>query len=150
DKSNPQEASNKVLQLIDRDKVVALLGEVASARSKAGGIVANRRKIPMITPSSTNVDVTKVGPFVFRVCFTDDVQGQAAADFTVDRLGKKKVGILYATDDLYSSGLAEEFRKELKKRGGEVVAEKGFLKKETNFTTFLNEVKDAKPEIIYA
>ncbi len=150
DKSNPQEASNKVLQLIDRDKVVALLGEVASGRSKAGGIVANRRKVPMITPSSTNPDVTKVGPFVFRVCFMDDAQGQAAAALVVNKLGKKKVGVLFATDDLYSSGLAEEFRKELKKRGGEIVADKGFLKKETNFTTYLNEINDAKPDIVYA
>src|ERR1700722_16697151 len=64
DKSNSLEANNKVLQLIDRDKVVALLGEVTSARSKAGGIVANKKRVPMITPSSTNPDVTKVGPFV--------------------------------------------------------------------------------------
>lgn len=150
DKSNPQEANNKVLQLIDRDKVVALLGEVSSQRSKAGGIVANRKKVPMITPASTNPDVTKVGPYVFRVCFTDDEQGRAGAGFIVDQLHKTRVGILYATDDLYSSGLAEEFRKELKKKGGAVVAEKGFLKKETNFTTYLNELKEAKPEIIYA
>ena len=150
DKSNPQEATNKVLQLIDRDKVLALIGEVASSRSKAGGIVANKKKIPMITPSSTNPEVTKVGPFVFRVCFTDDKQGQAGADFILDKLGKKRVGLLYATDDLYSSGLAEEFRKELKKKGGDLAVEKGFLKKETNFTTYLNELKDAKPDIIYA
>src|SRR4029079_8675775 len=84
DKSNPQEATNKVLQLIDRDKVVALLGEVASSRSKAGGIAANRKKIPMISPSSTHPDVTKVGPFVFRVCFTDDLQGQMGARFVAD------------------------------------------------------------------
>ena len=121
DKSNPQEASNKVLQLIDRDKVVALLGEVASSRSKAGGIVANKKKIPMITPSSTNPDVTQVGPFVFRVCFTDDVQGQMGARFVSEKLGKKKVAILYASDDLYSSGLANEFRSEAKKLGLEIV-----------------------------
>ncbi|APR84018.1 Branched-chain amino acid ABC transporter, amino acid-binding protein [Minicystis rosea] len=150
DKSNPQEATNKVLQLIDRDKVVALLGEVASARSKAGGIIANKKKVPMITPSSTNPDVTKVGPFVFRVCFTDDIQAQSGAEFIVSKLGKKRVGLLFASDDLYSSGLAEDFRKELKKRGGELVSEKGFLKKETNFTTYLNEIKDNKPDIIYA
>jgi branched-chain amino acid transport system substrate-binding protein len=149
DKSNPQEATNKVLQLIDRDKVVALLGEVTSARSKAGGIVANRKHVPVITPSATNPDVTRVGPFVFRVCFTDDVQGQAAADFIVDRLGKKRIAVLYATDDLYSTGLAEEMRKELKQRGGAIVAEKGFLKKETNFTTYLNELKASKPDVIY-
>jgi branched-chain amino acid transport system substrate-binding protein len=150
DKSNPQEATNKVLQLIDRDKVVALLGEIASSRSKAGGIIASKKKIPMITPSSTNPDVTKVGPFVFRVCYTDDIQAQAGAEFIINKLGKKRVGLLFASDDLYSSGLADEFRKEFKKRGGEVVMEKGFLKKETNFTTYLNEIKAAKPDFIYA
>lgn len=150
DKSNPQEASNKVLQLIDRDKVVALLGEVASSRSKAGGIVANKKKIPMITPSSTNPDVTQVGPFVFRVCFTDDVQGQMGARFVSEKLGKKKVAILFASDDLYSSGLANEFRTEAKKLGMEIVIEKSFLKNETNFTTYLNEIKSANPEMIYA
>jgi branched-chain amino acid transport system substrate-binding protein len=150
DKSNSQEATNKVLQLIDRDKVVALLGEVASSRSKAGGIVANKKKVPMITPSATNADVTKVGPFVFRVCFTDDIQGQAGADFVIDKLGKKKIALLFASDDLYSSGLAKEFRDQAKKRGAEIVIEKSFLKKETNFTTYLTEIRDAKAEVIYA
>ncbi len=150
DKSNPQEASNKVLQLINRDKVVALLGEVSSARSKAAGIVANRYKIPMISPSSTNPDVTKVGPFVFRVCYTDDIQGQMGAQFVVKTLGKKNIAMLYASDDLYSSGLAHEFRVEAEKLGGKIVIEKSFLKSETNFTTFLNEIRDAKPDAIYA
>ena len=150
DKSNANEANNKVLQLIDRDKVVALLGEVASSRSRAGGIVANKKKIPMITPSSTNPDVTRVGPFVFRVCFTDDVQGQMGAEFVINKLGKKKIAILFASDDLYSSGLAQEFRDYAKKIGGQIVIEKSFLQKETNFTTYINEIKDAKPDIIYA
>jgi branched-chain amino acid transport system substrate-binding protein len=150
DKSSPQDATNKVLQLIDRDKVVAVLGEVASARSKAGGIVANRRRVPMISPSSTNPDVTKVGPFVFRVCFTDDAQGQAAARFVAETLKKKRVAILYASDDLYSSGLANEFREEAKRLGLELVGEKQFLKNETNFTTYITEIRDARPDIIYA
>jgi branched-chain amino acid transport system substrate-binding protein len=150
DKSNPQEATNKVLQLIDRDKVVAILGEVASSRSRAGGIVANKKKVPMITPSSTHPDVTKVGPFVFRVCFTDDVQGQMGAQFVYKTLGKKKVAILYASDDLYSSGLAKEFRDEAKRLGGEISIEKSFLKTETNFTTFINEIKSSGAEAIYA
>lgn len=149
-KSKPEEATNKVLQLIDRDNVIALLGEVASSRSRAGGIVANRKKVPMITPSSTNPDVTKVGPYVFRACFTDDVQGRMGAQFIVNTLKKKRVGLLFASDDLYSSGLAKEFRDEVKRLGGEIVMEKSFLKKETNFTTYINELKSANPEMIYA
>ncbi len=150
DKTNPNEATNKVLQLIDRDKVIAVLGEVASSRSRAGGIVANRKKVPMITPSSTHPDVTKIGPFVFRVCFTDDLQGKMGAQFMATTMGKKKLALLYASDDLYSSGLATEFRDEVKRLGAEVIIEKSFLKSETNFTTFITEIRDAKPDLIYA
>ena len=150
DKSTPQEANNKVLQLIDRDKVVAILGEVASGRTKPGAIVANRKKVPLITPSSTHPDITKIGPFVFRVCFVDDFQGQAGAQFVVSTLGKKKLAVLFASDVLYSTGLTKEFKDEAKRLGAEVVIEKGFLQTETNFTTYINEIKDAKPDIIYA
>jgi branched-chain amino acid transport system substrate-binding protein len=150
DKSNPQEANNKVLQLIDRDKVIAILGEVASGRSRQGGIVANKKKIPMITPSSTHPDITKIGPFVFRVCFVDDFQGQAGAQFVVSTLGKKRLAVLFASDVLYSTGLTKEFKDEAKRLGAEIVIEKGFLQTETNFTTYINEIKDAKPDIIYA
>jgi branched-chain amino acid transport system substrate-binding protein len=149
DKSNAQEASNKVHQLIDRDKVIALLGEVASSRSKAGGLVANTKHIPMVTPSSTNVEVTQGREYVFRACFTDDLQGKSAASFAVEKLGKKKVAILYVAQDSYSSGLAASFREVAKKLGANVVADKGYQKGETNFTTYLNEIKAAGPELIF-
>ena len=149
DKSTTQEASQKVRQLIDRDKVVAILGEVASSRSLAGGLIANTSHVPMVTPSSTAVDVTKGREWVFRTCFTDDQQGQVAARFVYNELKKKKVGVFYAAQDTYSSGLARSFRDELKKLGGEIAIDKGYQKGETNFTTYLNELKAANPEIIF-
>jgi branched-chain amino acid transport system substrate-binding protein len=149
DKSNAQEASNKVRELIDRDKVIAVIGEVASSRSLAGGLVANTKHIPMISPSSTNVTVTQGREYVFRVCFTDDMQGQGAAQFALQKLGKKKIAILYVAQDAYSSGLAASFRSEAKKLGAEIVADKGYQQGETNFTTYLNEIKSASPDIVY-
>lgn len=149
DKSNPQEATQKVRQLIDRNHVVALLGEVASSRSLAAGLIANQNKIPMISPSSTNVKVTEGREYVFRVCFTDDVQGIAAAEFVTKKLEKKKIAILYAAQDPYSSGLAASFKEGLKKFGGEVVIEKGYQKGEKNFRTVLGQIMDTKPDIIF-
>lgn len=149
DKSNPQEASNKVRELIDRDKVVAVLGEVASSRSLAGGLVANTKRVPMITPSSTAVEVTQGRDYVFRACFTDDMQGRAGAEFAVKTLGKKKVAILFVAQDAYSSGLAASFRDAVKKLGADIVADKGYQMGETNFTTYLSELKSAGPEIVY-
>lgn len=149
DKSTAQEASQKVRQLIDRDKVVAILGEVASSRSMAGGLIANTSKIPMVTPSSTAVEVTKDREYVFRVCFTDDQQGDVAARFVFETMKKKKAALFYAAQDNYSSGLANSFKLSFKKAGGEVVIDKGYQKGETNFTTYLNELKAANADIIF-
>jgi branched-chain amino acid transport system substrate-binding protein len=150
DKSNAQEATQKVRQLIDRNKVVAVLGEVASSRSLAGGLVANTSKVPMITPSSTGITVTEGREYVFRVCFTDDKQGVAAAEFVANTLKKKRAAILFAAQDPYSSGLAEAFRESAKKLGIELVIEKGFQKGEKNFRTYLTQISDAKPDVIFA
>jgi branched-chain amino acid transport system substrate-binding protein len=158
DKSTTQEATNKVQQLIDRDHAVAILGEVASSRSIAGGIVCNKKKVPMVTPSSTAVDVTvekkengqeTVREYVFRVCFTDDQQGQVAARFVKDTLKKTAVAILYVAQDTYSSGLARSFRESFEKLGGKITIDKGYKKGEGNFTTYLNDVKATNPEAIF-
>src|SRR5688572_32621878 len=71
DQSRPEEASTAVTKLITQDKVIAVLGEVASRRSLAAAPIAQRYQIPMITPSSTNERVNEVGDYILRVCFID-------------------------------------------------------------------------------
>src|SRR5262249_10933364 len=63
---------------------------------------------------------------------------------------KKRVAILFASDDLYSSGLVKEFQREAKRLGAEVGGEKSFLKTENNFTTYLSGIWGRKPGAIYA
>lgn len=150
DKSNPNEASNKVRQLIDRDHAVAILGEVASSRSLAGGLICNTKKVPMVTPSSTAVEVTKDREYVFRVCFTDDQQGDVAARFVKETLKKHNVGLFYVAQDTYSSGLARSFKESFTRIGGTIVGEKGYQKGDTNFTTYLGDLKAKNPEVIFA
>src|SRR5206468_8244117 len=90
-----EEAGTAVTRLCTRDKVTAILGEVASSLSLAGAPVAQENGVPMITPSSTNAKVTKVGDMIFRVCFLDSFQGYAMAKFAVDTLKSKKIAELY-------------------------------------------------------
>src|SRR5438128_300778 len=54
DQSQPTEAATAVQKLINQNRVVALLGEVASTRSLAAAPIAQQAKIPMLTPASTN------------------------------------------------------------------------------------------------
>jgi branched-chain amino acid transport system substrate-binding protein len=149
DKSSPQEVATKVHQLIERDSAVALLGEVASSRSMVGGLIANTSKVPMITPSSTAVEITRDRPYVFRTCFTNTQQGDAAARYARDDLKMATAGILYVAQDNYSSGLAQTFRDSFTRLGGTIAVEKGYQKGETNFTTYLSEVKAQSPGILF-
>ena len=81
DQSRPEEASNAVTKLITQDKVIAVIGEVASRRTLAAAPVAQKYQIPMITPASTNERVTEVGDYIFRICFIDPFQGEVIAKF---------------------------------------------------------------------
>lgn len=149
DKSTTQEATNKVQQLIDRDGAVAILGEVASSRSMAGGLVCNKKKVPMVSPSSTAVEVTKDREYVFRTCFTDAQQGDVAARFVHDTLKKNTAALFYVAQDTYSSGLATSFKQSFEKLGGKITIDKGYQKGETNFTTYLQEIKGKGPDVIF-
>src|SRR5262245_59566836 len=56
--SKSGESATIVKKFISRDKVIAVIGEVASSRSLEAAPICQAAKIPMITPSSTNPEVT--------------------------------------------------------------------------------------------
>jgi branched-chain amino acid transport system substrate-binding protein len=149
DKGAAQEAGNAVLRLCSEDHVVALLGEVASSLSIAGGRVAQQQGVPMITPSSTNAKVTKIGDMIHRVCFVDDFQGFVAAKFCVDHLKAKNVAILYDQKQAYSTGLKDDFKKAFSKLGGTVPAEPAYSGGDQDFSAQLTAIRDANPDAIY-
>ena len=111
DQSRPEEASNAVTKLITQDKVVAVLGEVASRRTLAAAPVAQKYQIPMITPASTNERVTQVGDYIFRVCFIDPFQGEVLAKFAYNDLKARRVAVLKDIQQDYSVGLTDSIQK---------------------------------------
>jgi branched-chain amino acid transport system substrate-binding protein len=143
------ETAAVVRKLITRDKIVALIGEVASNRSLIAAPIAQQAKIPMITPSSTNPEVTKVGNFIFRVCFIDPFQGSVMARFTDGTLKLKRVAILKDQKSDYSLGLAEYFTKKFKELGGTIVGEATFQNGDTDFKAQLTQLRGQQPEAIF-
>lgn len=145
----PEEARASVQRLITQDKVVAVLGEVASSRTLAAAPVAQQYKVPMITPSSTNPKVTEVGDYIFRVCFIDPFQGLVMAKFARNEIKKSRVAILRDVKSDYSTGLADVFINEFKKLGGEIVADESYQAGETDFKAQLTQLKGKKPDAIF-
>lgn len=145
----PEEARAAVQRLITQDRVVAVIGEVASSRSLAAAPVAQQYKVPMISPSSTNPKVTEVGDYIFRVCFIDPFQGLVMAKFARNEIKKEKVAILRDVKSDYSTGLADVFVAEFKKMGGEIVSDESYQAGETDFKAQLTQIKGKKPDAIF-
>jgi branched-chain amino acid transport system substrate-binding protein len=143
------EAANAVNRLIDVEKVTALLGEVASSLSLAGGRVAQRRKIPMISPTSTNPKVTEVGDYIFRVCFIDPFQGKVMATFARQNLKLGKVAILKDVKNDYSIGLADAFQKSFTALGGAIVVEQSYSQGDTDFSAQVTAIRGSSAQAIF-
>lgn len=147
--SKTGESVTAAKKLVSRNKVIALLGEVASSRSLEMAPVAQSSKIPMISPSSTNPKVTEIGNYVFRVCFIDPFQGTALAKFARDRLHSKRVAVLTSVSSAYSVGLAKYFKERYTADGGTLAIEQKFSEGDKDFKAQLTAIKAADVDAIF-
>jgi branched-chain amino acid transport system substrate-binding protein len=143
------ESGTAARKLISRDKVVALLGEVASSRSLEMAPIAQAARIPMISPSSTNPKVTAIGPYIFRVCFIDPFQGTVMAKFARDTLKLHRVAVLASVSSAYSVGLAKYFKAGFAKDGGEIALEQKYAEGDKDFNAQLTVIKAAGVDGIF-
>lgn len=147
DQRDPKQAVSVANKLVN-EGAVAVIGHFNSSCSIPASDVYNRAGIPMITPASTNPQLTDKGyRGVFRVCGRDDQQGRVAAEFVASRLKVKRVAVVH-DKTTYGQGLAGEFRKFLGNRA-EVVYYGGIIQGDKDFKAVLTSVKEKRPELVY-
>jgi branched-chain amino acid transport system substrate-binding protein len=149
DQGRPEQAATVVTKLINQDKAHALLGEVASGNTLAAAPKAQAAEIPMITPSSTADNVTQVGDYIFRVCFTDSFQGEAMAKFAAKTLKAKRAAILLDFNSPYSRGLTRVFKDNFTKLGGEIVTEQSYTQGDRDYKGQLTSIRPTNPDVIF-
>ena len=149
DRSDANEAATIVTKFVTQDQVHAILGEVASSRSIAAAPIAQNAKIPMLTPSSTNPEVTRKGDYIFRSCFIDPVQGAAIAQFAAKSLAAKNAAIMVDRKNDYSTGLEKVIKETFEKMGGKIVATQSYQEGDQDFNAQLTSLKGSNPEVIF-
>ena len=104
-----------------------------------------------ITPSASAPAVLSSGNGnIFQVCFTDPNQGIASAQYIAENKLAKKVGIIYDSSDVYSSGIEEKFEAEAKDKGLQIVSKAAFTAdSKTDFGTQLQKAKDAGADLLF-
>ena len=114
------DASVKAAELIEKEKVVALIGPFFSLATEAAASVAHDKKTPLITPFAIRMDMKKSSPMVFRNSLTNQLQSKGIAAYAVQNLRIQRFAVLYP-EDRDGRELAEFFSEDVRKLGGRVV-----------------------------
>ena len=151
--SKADEATSVTTKLVNKEKVVAVLGPATSGAFKATIPAATKRKVPAISSSATADDVTVdksgVKEYAFKTCFNDAFQGTSMANFASKTLNASKAVILTDNANDYSKGLAKSFKETFTANGGTIVAEEAFVADEKDFNAVLTKIKGMDFDVIY-
>src|SRR5215472_8770741 len=155
---DPAQAATNTKQFVADSSVMAVVGPLMSGSGKAMSPIASAADLMLITPSSTNPDITDPNfasqyrpsgkAIYFRTVTTDAFQGPYMANYAAEVLGVKSVYILDDTG-AYGEGIANSFEAQAKAKGVEVLGHDKLNPKESDYTTVLTKIKAMNPNALY-
>ena len=158
EEGDPVKAVTGYNYLMDQE-VVAIVGDVTTAPTKAVVAESQADGTPMITASATAEDVTcqlnadgsvaAVYENMFRSCFIDPFQGSKMAAFAKDQLSAKTAAVLYNMGSDYSVGCAKAFQDTAAEQGLEVVAVESYADGAVDFQSQLTNIAAKAPDVLF-
>jgi branched-chain amino acid transport system substrate-binding protein len=155
---DPAQAATNTKQFVADPSVVAVVGPQMSGSGKAMSPIASAADLMLITPSSTNPDITDPSfasqyrpegkAIYFRTVTTDAFQGPFMANYAAEVLGIHSVYILDDTG-AYGEGIANAFEKQAIAKGLNVLGHDKLDPKESDYTTVLTKIAALSPEGLY-
>jgi branched-chain amino acid transport system substrate-binding protein len=147
---DPSKASLVAQQLASDSGVVGTVGPAGSDEVAAAASVLKKAHLPFISPSATNVALTKgtYRGYFFRDVPNDSVQGPTDARFILGSMGVKRGQRVMVVDDeeLYSTGLAGIVQRILRAHGIKVDRE-SISEKDTDFSALVAKVSSSTKAI---
>lgn len=147
DENHVESAMSAGRMLITRYKVASIVGPFLSRIAIPLAAEAERARVVMISPASTNPLTTQGKRFVFRTTFLDTFQGEVMARVAIQDMQARVAAVLYDSANAYSEGVARYFALTVKQLGGEVVLEP-YVTGEKDFTPHLKRIRDAGAQAV--
>jgi len=148
DKSDKIEAANAVTRLVEKEKVIAIIGSSISGNTMAAHPSRRRPASPSSPPRPQTPRDAGQEVHLPRVLI-DPFQGEMAAKYAYETLKKRKAALIIDKAQDYCVGLADFFEKSFKKMGGEIVAKTYCETRNKDFTAQLSAIKAKNPDVLY-
>ena len=127
-----------------------MCGTVTTKPCLAVGPEAAEDRIFMVTPSASATDVAYTGDNVFQICFIDPAQGKISAEVIAEKGLGSKIGVIYDSSDVYSTGILESFTEEAETLGLEIVCTEAFTgDTKADLTTQVTKCKESEADLVF-
>lgn len=151
-KANVQEAIKGYNSLVSSG-VIAVVGPPVSNIGLAVAPLANKAGVPVvgsfIDPRVTVGEDGKPQPAMFLMQPSSVQYSEIMASYTIDKLGLKKIGILYDQSNAFAVSLIKPYVAYIKEAGGEIVSEQVYTKNDKDYKTQLAKIKEAGADCLY-
>jgi branched-chain amino acid transport system substrate-binding protein len=148
DASVPQQGTNVFNKLINGDKVSIIIGPTLSNTAKITDPIAQKAGVPVLAISNTISGITEIGNYIFRDSLTENVVIPHTIKIAREKVGLKKVVMLYGNDDAMTKATYEVFKKVIQSSGIQILGEQTFAKGDRDFSPQLTQIKAQKPDAI--
>ncbi|MCC5635102.1 ABC transporter substrate-binding protein [Nostoc sp. CHAB 5844] len=140
---------NAFQTLINRDKVVGIVGPTLSQQAFSADPIAERSKIPVLGPSNTAKGIPEIGDYIARVSAPVSVVAPNSIKAALKlNPNIKKVAVFYAQNDAFSKSETEIFQQTVKEQGLELVTVQKFQTSDTDFQSQATNATNLKPDLV--
>lgn len=149
DGGDPKTGTAVAQKLVDA-KVAGVVGHLNSGTTVPASKIYATAGIPQISPAATTPQYTNQSfKTAFRVVANDNLIGRALATYTIATMKATNIAVI---DDrtAFGQGLADEFIKGVKAKGGATIVSRQFTNdKATDFNAILTQIRGRKPDVIF-
>ena len=142
-------AINAFQSLINKDKVIGIVGPTLSQQAFSADPVAERAKVPVIGPSNTAKNIPEIGDYVARVSAPVSIVAPNSVKAALKQNPQiKKVAVFYAQNDAFSKSETEIFQQTVKDQKLELVTVQKFQTSDTDFQSQATNAINLKPDLV--
>lgn len=146
---DPAQARTLADRILEDDRIVGVIGPVASGEVKAVAPTFEQAGVPIVTPSASNTELARQGWKVFhRIVANDDVQSAELARYISGHLKATRLAIIHDNTE-YGNGLAVLTKSSLEARGVSVDIFDAIDPKGTDYSAVVNSVRARQSPVVF-
>jgi ABC-type branched-subunit amino acid transport system substrate-binding protein/predicted negative regulator of RcsB-dependent stress response len=126
--------------LLTEDRPLVVIGPMLSKNLPVMAEMAQRTRVPLITPAATLPNIRRLGTYLFSTSLTYGLQAERIAAYATKEQGYRRFCILYP-NTIYGRELARLFAQEVRQHEGEIIAAVPFNEGDTDFGPPIAQLK---------